>query len=79
MRFPAQEIKSNLATQEICFIEFFSGDGEVWRAIRLDDVTAARLDIKFIESIHGDGDNPMDINTMSGMGFPISMIKCRLI
>ena len=64
--------------QELSFIEFFAGDGEVFKAVRVDDVSAAKLDIKYIEETHG-GDNPMDINTVSGLGFPISMMKCRLI
>ena len=54
--------------QELAFIEFFSGNGEVWRAVRGSTVTAARVDIDYIENVMG-GDNPMDVNSKAGMGF----------
>lgn len=52
--------------QELAFIEFYSGDGEVWKAVSGSTVTAAKVDINYYEK-RADRQNPMDINTCAGL------------
>lgn len=59
-----------ISLQELTFIEFFAGEGRVWRTVRADSRSAVGLDINY-----GLGDsnpedqtrNPFDILTNAGM------------
>ena len=40
----------------------------MWKAVRTNKVNAVSIDITYIENMEG-GQNPMDINSDSSMGF----------
>lgn len=56
-----------MCAQELTFIEFFAGEGEVWRTIRADAPSSIGVDITYVDP---DGkQNPMDANTPAGLAF----------
>lgn len=52
--------------QELTFLEFFAGAGNVWRAMRADSVAAIGVDIEYANPDPGD-QNPFDILSHAGM------------
>ena len=54
------------AAQELEFIEFFAGDANVYRSIRVEGTTSAAVDIQYLEDV-GLKANPFDITTSSGL------------
>lgn len=52
--------------QDLTFLEFFAGQGEVWRALRADSIQSVGIDITYLQKIPGE-QNPMDI--LSDAGF----------
>jgi len=56
-----------LDLQELAFIEFFAGNGNVWKAVRADSYATVGIDITYVENVEG-GDNPFDILSNSGFG-----------
>lgn len=52
--------------QELGFIEFYAGKGEVFKAVRGASVSAAKIDIEYIQNLVG-GQNPMDVNSNAGL------------
>ena len=54
-----------MCTQELSFIEFFAGEGEVWRTVRADAPSSIGLDISYVDP---EGrQNPMDSNSPAGL------------
>lgn len=54
--------------QELCFLEFFAGEGAVWRAVRADSIDAVGVDITYVRAQEG-RQNPFDILSNAGMAF----------
>lgn len=48
-------------------MEFFAGEGNVWKCVRCDQGNAVGLDLEYF---HKDRNNPMDINSDAGLAFP---------
>ncbi|CAK9014583.1 unnamed protein product, partial [Durusdinium trenchii] len=44
---------------ELTFLEFFAGEGNVWKAVRADSKNAVGIDWNYFDN--PDGQNPMDI------------------
>lgn len=53
--------------QELTFLEFFAGEGEVWRAMRADSIASIGVDINYFQRQPGE-QNPMDILSDAGFG-----------
>lgn len=56
------------AMQDLTYVEFFAGQGNVWAAVRADHHPAVPVDIEYM-STGPDRKNPMDINSDAGMAF----------
>ena len=52
--------------QDLSFIEFFAGEGNVFRVVRKHGYPAAAVDIEYMEN--PPPNNPMDINSPAGFG-----------
>ena len=52
--------------QDLTFLEFFAGQGEVWRALRADSIGTIGVDIGYMQKTPGD-QNPMDILSDAGL------------
>lgn len=52
--------------QELTFLEFFAGEGNVWKAVRADSKNAVGIDWNYFDN--PDGQNPMDILSNAGLG-----------
>ena len=63
---PAHQL--HLHAQELAFVEFFCGEGNVWKALRVDSVTVVGIDIKNFQSTRG-GQNAFDILSDPGLAF----------
>ena len=48
-------------------MEFFAGDNQVWQCVHAEGISAAKVDIRYIQG--GSQQNPMDINTNAGLAF----------
>ena len=57
-----------LLPQELSFVEFFAGQGNVWRAVRADSHNCVGIDIEHGKNVEG-GKNPFDILSDAGFGF----------
>ena len=65
--------------QELAFVEFFAGRGEVWKAIRASSINAVKVDITYFTPPDGyDGSNPMDINDVAGFAFHPHFFSCAI-
>ncbi|CAK9057780.1 unnamed protein product [Durusdinium trenchii] len=61
---------------ELTFLEFFAGEGNVWKAVRADSKNAVGIDWNYFDN--PDGQNPMDILSNAGLGLYIHLIlSCR--
>ena len=58
--------------QDLAFLEFFAGEGNVWRMMRADSVSSIGIDIRYSQFMgpdgHGSRQNPFDILSDAGMG-----------
>lgn len=54
--------------QELTFLEFFAGQGNVWKLMRADSKNAVGVDLDYGQGTD-QGQNPMDILTCAGLGF----------
>lgn len=59
--------------QELAFVEFFSGDSQVWRAVHAEGVSSGRIDIEYMQTDENER-NAMDILTSAGMALPSCMM-----
>ena len=55
-------------SQELSFVEFFAGEGNVWRAVRASSHKCVGIDIDYVDNVL-DGQNPFDILSDAGFGF----------
>ena len=65
------DLKFNVAIilQELAFIEFFAGQGNVWKAVRCDSYASVGVDINYFTEQNNEGSsNPFDILSNSGLG-----------
>lgn len=65
---PPCRIQTTQTMQELCFLEFFAGEGAVWRAVRADSIDAVGVDITYVRAQEG-RQNPFDILSNAGMAF----------
>ena len=65
---PSSHTKSTAlcSSQELTFLEFFAGQGRVWKAVRGDTRSAVGIDIEYWNK---ESSNPFDILTNAGLGF----------
>ena len=54
--------------QDLAYIEFFAGVGNVFKCVRQHGYPAASVDIEYMES--PPANNPMDINSAAGFSNP---------
>ena len=54
--------------QELTVLEFFAGEGHVWKAMRADAISAVGVDIGYVEPEPGN-QNPFDILSNAGFGW----------
>ena len=54
--------------QELTFLEFFAGEGNVWKAMRADSLAAIGIDILYDNADPGN-QNPFDILSHAGMAW----------
>ena len=59
------------AIQDLTYVEFFAGEGNVWAAVRADHNMGVPVDIEYWAHDHNGkfSSNPMDINSDSGLAF----------
>ena len=55
--------------QDLVFLEFFAGQGNTWKAMRADSMTAVGVDITYWEKCD-DHQNPFDILSSAGFALP---------
>lgn len=60
--------KPTSSLQELQFVEFFAGEGRVWRTMRVDSVNSVGVDYTYSDGFDDDH-NPFDILSDSGFGF----------
>lgn len=59
------------AADELQWVEFFAGNAEATKHMKLMGYTAAKLDVTFMQGVEGKpNSNPMDLCTDSGMAKP---------
>lgn len=66
---PLPQLKQHV--QELCYLEFFAGQAEVFKAIRADNHPSVATDITYMMGPK----NPMDILTDSGFAFKPKIFK----
>ena len=66
---PLPQLKQHM--QELCYLEFFAGQAEVFKAIRADNHPSVATDITYMMGPK----NPMDILTDSGFAFKPKIFK----
>ena len=56
--------------QELTFLEFFAGEGKVWRCLRADSIGSIGVDIEYWDRDGSDNrQNPFDILSTAGLGW----------
>ena len=55
-----------LQLQELTFLEFFAGEGRVWKTIRADSQNSLGIDIRYRDDAPNQ-QNPFDILTNAGL------------
>ena len=69
--FPIHQLsyhaKPTSSPQDLQFIEFFAGEGRVWRTMRVDSVNAVGVDYNYFDG--SEAHNHFDILSTSGFGF----------
>lgn len=73
---PGSSPCSNSLWQGLRLVEFFAGQGEVWRTIRADHVHALGVDISYGFN-NADGQNPFDILSDAGLARKPQRFKNR--
>lgn len=53
--------------QDLTFLEFFAGQGQVWKHLRADSIDSVGVDIEYGTPAPGET-NPFDILTNAGLG-----------
>lgn len=69
--FPHASTNTSVVLQELSFIEFFAGHGNLSKVMKLSGLRTTSLDLKYKvkEGVRSHGSNPMDLNSRSGFAF----------
>lgn len=66
---PTKSVLQLLRAQDLSFIEYFAGEGRVWRTVRADSWYSVGLDINYgiDDTTNHGGRNAFDILSCSGL------------